>query len=122
LWKRRRQDRFRIGATLCSSRYTATCLSRSFFSQPIDKEKTMDKPSASLLGEMSIMDSSGHKQLTWNTERLDEIVKAQETFDQLIEDGYFAFASEKKMGTKHVISKFDPTMEEMIMVPRNVGG
>ena len=82
----------------------------------------MDKSPASLLGEMSIMDSSGHKQLTWSTDRPDEMAMAKKTFDQLIEDGYFAFASEKKMGAKHVISKFDPAMEETIMVPRNVGG
>jgi hypothetical protein len=82
----------------------------------------MDKSPAPLLGEMSIMDSSGHKQLTWSIERSDEIAMAKKTFDQLIGDGYFAFASEKKMGTKHLINKFDPAMEEMIMVPRNVGG
>lgn len=82
----------------------------------------MDKAPASLLGEMSIMDSSGHKQLTWNMDSPDEVKMARETFDHLIETGYFAFASKKKMEAKHLISEFNPTMEELIMVPRNVGG
>jgi len=82
----------------------------------------MDKAPVSLRGEMSVMDSSGHKQLTWSTDQPDEIAMAKKTFDQLIGDGYFAFASEKKMETKHLISKFNPAMEEVIMVPRNVSG
>jgi hypothetical protein len=71
---------------------------------------------------MSIMDGSGHKQLTWNTDRLDEIIAAQETFDRLIGRGYSAFGSEKKSEPKHLVGKFDPTMEEVVMVPRMVGG
>jgi hypothetical protein len=82
----------------------------------------MDKAPASLLGEMSIMDSSGHKQLKWRTDRQDEMTTAKETFDNLIGKGYSAFASEKKMEAKHLIREFDPTMEELVMVPRNVGG
>jgi len=82
----------------------------------------MDKAPASLLGEMSIMDRSGHKQLKWNTDSQDEMTMAKETFDNLIGKGYSAFASKKKMETKHLIREFDPTMEELVMVPRNVGG
>lgn len=82
----------------------------------------MDKAPASLLGEMSIMDSSGHKQLKWNTDNQDEMTLAKETFDNLIGKGYSAFASKEKTGEKHLISEFDSTMEELIMVPRNVGG
>jgi hypothetical protein len=82
----------------------------------------MDKALASLVGEMSIMDGSGHKELKWNIDNLDEVAAAKETFDNLLEKGYSGFASKQKMGPKHAIGKFDPTMEEVVMVPRVVGG
>lgn len=51
----------------------------------------MDKAPVSLVGEMSVMDSSGHKQLKWNTDRLDEVAVAKETFDKLVGKGYSGF-------------------------------
>jgi hypothetical protein len=90
--------------------------------QPVGKEFMMDKAPESLLGEMNIMDSSGHKQVNWNTDRLDEILAAKESFDSLVKNGYVGFASKKKMEPKHLIREFDPTMEEVVMVPRIVGG
>lgn len=82
----------------------------------------MDKAPESLIGEMNIMDSSGHKQLKWNTDKLDEIAAAKDTFDTLVKKGYTAFGSETKSEPKHTIKEFDPTMEELVMVPRTVGG
>jgi len=82
----------------------------------------MDKAPESLVGEMSIMDRSGHKQLKWNTDKLEEIAAAKETFDSLIKEGYSAFGSKTKAETKHTIKEFDPTMEDVVMVPRTVGG
>lgn len=82
----------------------------------------MDKASASLMGEMSIMDSSGHQQLKWNTDQLDEMKVAQETFENLIKKGYSAFGSRNRGEAKHFIREFDSTMEELVMVPPNVGG
>jgi hypothetical protein len=82
----------------------------------------MDRAHESLVGEMSIMDRSGHKQLKWDTDKLDEIEVAKETFDTLVKRGYSAFGSKTKMEAKHTIKEFDPTMEELIMVPRTVGG
>lgn len=82
----------------------------------------MDKAHPSLRGEMNIMDSSGHQQLKWDSDKLDEIAVAKKTFDNLIEQGYSAFASEHKAEAKHLIKEFDPEMEELVMVPRNVGG
>jgi hypothetical protein len=73
-------------------------------------------------GEMNIMDSSGHQQLKWNTGKPEDIRIAKEAFDKLIGSGYTAFASEHKAEAKHLIREFDPTMEELVMVPRNVGG
>ncbi|WP_161603765.1 hypothetical protein [Noviherbaspirillum massiliense] len=82
----------------------------------------MDKAPESLVGEMSIMDRSGHKQLTWNMDKLEEIAAAKETFDTLVKQGYSAFGSKTKTEAKHTVKEFDPTMEEVVMVPRTVGG
>jgi hypothetical protein len=82
----------------------------------------MDKAPESLLGEMSVMDTSGHKQLKWNMESKEDMTMAKETFDNLIGKGYSAFGSHEKAEAKHSVKEFDPTMKELIMVPRNVGG
>jgi len=82
----------------------------------------MDKVSQSLSGEMSIMDRSGHKELKWKMDNLEEIGVAKRTFDTLTRTGYSAFASKTKAEAKHTIREFDPTMEEMVLVPRTVGG
>lgn len=82
----------------------------------------MDKAPASLVGEMSIMDTSGHKQLKWKMDSLDEIAVAKQTFDALVKDGYSAFGSKTKTETKQIVKEFDPTMEDVVMVPRTVGG
>lgn len=82
----------------------------------------MGKAAEVKIGEMSIMDASGHKELKWDMEKLDEILKAQETFDRLTGQGYTAFGSEKKAEAKHALKTFDPTLEEVVMVPRTVGG
>jgi hypothetical protein len=88
----------------------------------LGKEQAMDKAPESLVGEMSIMDWSGHKELKWSTDRLDEITVAKETFDKLIKEGYSAFAAKTKAEQKQSIKEFDPTMEETVMVPRIIGG
>lgn len=82
----------------------------------------MDKAPQSLIGEMSIMDASGHKELKWNTGKPEEIAVAKATFDRLTERGYTGFGSEKKSEPKHLMKTFDSTLEEIVMVPRTVGG
>ncbi|GIZ51377.1 hypothetical protein NCCP691_13910 [Noviherbaspirillum aridicola] len=82
----------------------------------------MDKAPASLVGEMSIMDTSGHKQLKWKMDNLDEIAVARQTFDTLVKEGYSAFGSRNKTEAKQTVKEFDPTMEDVVMVPRTVGG
>lgn len=82
----------------------------------------MDNELESPTGEMNIMDDSGHRQVAWNMSNAKEIAAAQKTFDRLVKHGYVAFGSTAKADTKHSITSFDPTMEELIMVPRIVGG
>ncbi|HEX2530420.1 MAG TPA: hypothetical protein VHK70_03015 [Burkholderiaceae bacterium] len=82
----------------------------------------MDKAGTARIGRMNIMDRSGHKELTWDTAKLDEILAAKETFDNLMKQGYSAFGSPLKDGTKHLVREFDPAMEELVVVPKIVGG
>jgi hypothetical protein len=82
----------------------------------------MDNELESPTGEMNIMDDSGHRQVNWNMSNAKEIAAAQKTFDRLVKHGYAAFGSTAKSDTKQSITAFDPTMEEVIMVPRIVGG
>jgi hypothetical protein len=82
----------------------------------------MDKAPASLVGEMSIMDTSGHKQLKWKMDQPDAIAVAKQTFDALVKDGYSAFGSHVRDEPKQAVKEFDPTLEDLVMVPRTVGG
>lgn len=71
---------------------------------------------------MCIMDASGHQQLTWHCDKLDEIAVAQASFERLLRQGYTAFGAATRTQPKQALKTFDPTMEEVIMVPRIVGG
>lgn len=81
-------------------------------------ETTLKSP----IGVINIMDESGHQQVNWNMSQAQDIAAAQKTFDRLISRGYAAFGSSNRLATKHPIRTFDPTMEEVVMVPRIVGG
>jgi hypothetical protein len=82
----------------------------------------MNKAPESPIVKMSVMNSSGHTELKWNMDRLEDIAAAKGTFDDLVGKGYSAFGSSSKTEPKHAIRDFDPTMAELVMVPRIVGG
>jgi hypothetical protein len=82
----------------------------------------MDNALKSAIGAMKIMDSSGHRQVEWNMSDAKEIAAAQKTFDRLVKQGYAAFGSTKGSASKQAVSTFDPAMEEVVMVPRIIGG
>jgi hypothetical protein len=82
----------------------------------------MDNVLESPSGVMNIMDDSGHRQVHWNTSNSKEVAAAQKTFDRLVKHGYAAFGSTTRSDTKQAVTSFDPTMEELVMVPRIVGG
>jgi hypothetical protein len=88
----------------------------------LGKEQAMENVPASRIGQMNIMDRSGHKELTWDTARLSEVMAAKETFDGLMKKGYTAFGSKYKADAKHLVREFDPTLEELVVVPKTVGG
>lgn len=82
----------------------------------------MDSTLDSRIGAMKIMDSSGHRQLEWDMANAKEIAAAQKTFDRLIKQGYTAFGSAPGSTAKHTVTAFDPSTQELVMVPRIVGG
>lgn len=82
----------------------------------------MRKLSGSPGGEMRIMDASGHQCLQWHTGKPEEIAQAEALFERLILQGYVAFGSSTADEAKHVVTRFDPSMEDVVMVPRIVGG
>ncbi len=82
----------------------------------------MDTASKSPTGVMNIMDETGHRQLNWDMSNAKEVAAAQKTFDRLIQRGHAAFGASNGADLKRAITAFDPTMEEVVMVPRIVGG
>jgi hypothetical protein len=82
----------------------------------------MDKATKLHTGVMNIMDETGHRQLNWNMSDAKEIAAARKTFDRLILRGHTAFGARHSTDLKRAITTFDPTMEEVVMVPRIVGG
>lgn len=82
----------------------------------------MDNALKSPIGTMNIMDDSGHRQLNWDISNAKEIAAAQKTFDRLVKQGYAAFGAPDSVAPKQAITAFDPALEEVVMVPRIVGG
>jgi hypothetical protein len=82
----------------------------------------MDSSLESPIGTMNILDSSGHRQVHWDMSNSKDIAAAQKTFDRLAKQGYAAFGSMKGADAKQAVTTFDPAIEELVMVPRIVGG
>jgi hypothetical protein len=82
----------------------------------------MDNALEAPIGAMNIMDGSGHRQVNWNMSNAKEIAVARMTFDRLVKQGFSAFGAMNRSGPMKTITTFDPTMEELVMVPRIVGG
>lgn len=74
------------------------------------------------MSTMNILDESGHRQVTWNASNAKEIAAAQKTFDRLLRHGYAAFGAAARTGPRQSMRTFDPTMDEVVLVPRIVGG
>lgn len=75
-----------------------------------------------IVSTMNILDESGHRQVTWDSSNAKEIAAAQKTFDRLIKHGYAAFGAAARTAQKQSLRTFDPTMDDVVMVPRIVGG
>lgn len=82
----------------------------------------MDRAAESLIGEMSVMDGSDHRRLTWSRGNPEQIAEARAVFDALMARGYSAFGAKTKTAPRHATRTFDPEAAELVMVPRIAGG
>lgn len=78
------------------------------------------------MGALKVLDKVlGDKKVTWDKGKQDEVDVARREFDYLVkEKGYAAYKVDRK-GKKvenEIIRTFDPTLEEVILIPQKVGG
>jgi hypothetical protein len=71
---------------------------------------------------MHILDATGDRTVTWDTEVKDSTVVAESTFKEMLDKGYMGWKviGEGKSGTQ--IRKFDQTAEKIILSTPFVGG
>ncbi len=74
------------------------------------------------MGEIAIMGKEGDLKVIWDSEKQDEVDAAKCQFENLTKKGYIAFSVKKDGEKNEKISKFDPNMEKIILVPMLRGG
>jgi hypothetical protein len=75
-----------------------------------------------MTGEMRIMGKEGDLKVIWDSEKTDEVKAARRQFEELTGKNYIAFSVKKDGEKNEKISKFDPELEKMILVPMVKGG
>jgi hypothetical protein len=74
------------------------------------------------MGEMRVLGPEGDLKVIWDCEKRDEVEAARKQFNELTGKGYIAFSVKKDGEKNEKISKFDPDLEKMILVPMLRGG
>ena len=74
------------------------------------------------MGEMRVMGVEGDVKVIWDAEKEDEVESAKKQFKELTGKGYIAFSVKKNGEQNEKISRFDPELEKMILVPMVKGG
>lgn len=74
------------------------------------------------IGTMHIMDTTGHSSITWDPEKPVEVGVARDAFEKLIKEGYSAFEVEGADQRGRRVTRFDPSVGKLMMVPQLVGG
>lgn len=86
-------------------------------------EVIMDPPKKDPnIGIFRILTENGDDRIVWNRHSGDEIKEAYVKFDDFIKKGYTAYAVTTTGQKGHKIDQFDPTLEEIIMVPKTMPG
>ncbi len=71
--------------------------------------------------KLSVMDSSGDKEVTWDPDSASEIAAAKAIFDAVRRRGYMVYS--QPAGESGVaLGQFDPHVETMVAVPPIVAG
>lgn len=71
---------------------------------------------------MNIMDPTGHTSVTWDPANSAEVDIARTAFTEMTAKGFYAFRVEKNGRQGARMTSFDPSAEEMLIVPHLVGG
>lgn len=71
--------------------------------------------------KLSVMDSSGDKEATWNPDSPSEVAAAKAIFDAVKKRGYMVY-SQPAGASGVALGEFDPNVETMIAVPAIVAG
>jgi hypothetical protein len=71
--------------------------------------------------KLSVMDSSGDKEVTWDPDSPSEVAAAKAIFDAVKKRGYLLY-SQPDGGSGVGLGQFDPKVESMIAVPPIVAG
>ena len=74
------------------------------------------------MGELNIMDGSGHVSCKWDPSNNESITLARETYDQCIKKGARAFLLNDDGGEGEMIEDFDPSAGTILLVPPLRGG
>jgi hypothetical protein len=74
------------------------------------------------IGTMSVMDRTGHSEVTWDPSKPIEVRTARQAFDSLVREGYNAFSIDEDGERGERIREFDPKAGKIMMVPQLVGG
>lgn len=76
------------------------------------------------MATMSVLDKVlGDKKVSWDKGKKHEVDAAKREFDYLVkEQGYFAYKPGRKGKAGDQVREFDPTLEELILIPQKQGG
>lgn len=73
------------------------------------------------MNEMRIMNRQGDNKVTWEVDVQEQVDAAQKQFEELVQQGYFAYKSMGN-GQGEMITEFDPNAEKLVLFPPIAGG
>lgn len=74
------------------------------------------------MSELAVIDQTGDTKTIWDPDNQDEVDVARDTFDALKRKNYIAYTVNERGKKGNVITKFDPELGKIIMIPPVVGG
>jgi hypothetical protein len=75
------------------------------------------------MSNMHVLDHTGHTKISWDPDNRSEVAAARTAFEALTKDNKhraFTVGDDDKKGRR--VDTFDPTLEELVMVPHVSGG
>jgi hypothetical protein len=75
------------------------------------------------MSNMHVLDNTGHTKISWDPDNTSEVAAARTAFDALTKDNkHRAFTTGEDGEKGRRIGAFDPSLEELVMVPHVSGG